>query len=91
MILVILLELGAGIAFAVDKNTIVDGIARDFGRAIDNYDYVQTTLDAGNHIVVVQDRTSSNTTAGATLLINVLQTWVSITPPKQMCGETMIQ
>ncbi|XP_055341894.1 tetraspanin-1-like isoform X1 [Paramacrobiotus metropolitanus] len=76
LILVVLLELGAGIAFAVDKPTIIHNVARDFAMSVDNYDYVKTGLDSNDRIVILQDRTNNNITEQATLMLNVLQTWV---------------
>ncbi|XP_055333951.1 tetraspanin-1-like [Paramacrobiotus metropolitanus] len=74
--LIVVMELGAGIAFAVNRPVTTKSISQMYHSALNKYDYVSTTLDTGNHLVVVLDRFANNNTLVPTLLVNVVQTWL---------------
>ncbi|OQV22346.1 hypothetical protein BV898_03843 [Hypsibius exemplaris] len=76
MIIIVLLELGAGIAWAVDENKIVSEYTTDFNAALPFYDFIDTTISSENQIVVKPHQRYNNNTATSTVLINTIQTWI---------------
>lgn len=76
LMVIVLLELGAGIAWAVDKPKIIAGLTQEYTAAVSNYDYVQTQVDSRNRIIVSPNQKFQNSTAASTAFINMLQTWV---------------
>jgi hypothetical protein len=56
MIVVVLLELGAGIAWGVDKPKMVSSVAKEYQVAVQLYDFTLTTVDASDRIVAVPNQ-----------------------------------
>ncbi|GAV05220.1 hypothetical protein RvY_15387 [Ramazzottius varieornatus] len=76
LIIIVLLEIGAGIAWAVDRPKLLTNIANGYENAIDSYDYVMTTRDVNNRVIVTPYQTYNNNTVQPTIFINLIQTWV---------------
>lgn len=76
LVIIVLVEMGAGIAWAVDRPRLLHNIATGYERAVVNYDYVMTTLDVNNRLVVTQYQIYNNNTLQPTIFVNMLQTWV---------------
>ncbi|OQV22347.1 hypothetical protein BV898_03844 [Hypsibius exemplaris] len=76
LIIIVLMEMSAGIAWSVYKPKLLTGFTNQFNAALPYYDFVATAVDSNKHIAVSPRQLQSNATASSTVLINVIQTWV---------------